>query len=117
MARLAGSGWDLRPIPPEPRDADAGPVEESSVSESLPELYRQVLDRVDALERAGFRREAGLIRSDATRVYSAAWNEAASRRLSSLRIHADRVVAGQARPRTPSPLAAYLSRWTLERSL
>jgi len=92
-------------------------VEEPSLAESLPELYRAVLDRVAALEQHGFRVEAGRVRTEATRIYSAAWNEKASRRLRSLRIHADRVVAGQVRPRSPRPWAVLLARWTLQRTV
>ena len=85
-------------------------VEEPSAFESLPELYRQVLDRVAALEEHGDRAEAGLVRNDAIRIYSGAWNQVAERRLRALRIHAERVVAGRDRPRSQRP-------WTIFRSM
>jgi hypothetical protein len=91
-------------------------VNEPSVADSLPELYRQVLDRVAALEQHGFRPEAARVRTDATRLYSGAWNEAASRRLRALRIHAERVVAGRDRPRTERPWAQFIARLTPERT-
>ena len=91
-------------------------MDERSLAESLPELYREVLDRVASLELHGFRTEAGRIRSNATRVYSTAWNPAASKRLRTLRDHADRVLRGQVRPRTWRPWAGLMARWTPERS-
>jgi hypothetical protein len=96
---------------------DSPSVDEPSVAEALPELYRQVLDRVAALEQSGFRGEATLVRAEATRIYSGAWNEAAARRLRALRIHAERVVAGRDRPRRQRPWATFLARFTLERTV
>jgi hypothetical protein len=92
-------------------------VDEPSVAEALPELYREVLDRVAALEKHGYRGEATLVRAEATRVYSAAWNEAARRRLRALRIHAERVVAGRDRPRRQQPWATFLARLPLQRTV
>jgi len=87
-------------------------VEEPLLAESLPELYRQVLDRVATLESRGQREEAGLIRSDAIRIYSGPWTEPASRRLRSLRIHAERVVDGRDRPRSQRRITLLLARLT-----
>jgi hypothetical protein len=70
-------------------------------AEELPTLYRAVLDRVAALEQMGQRREAVLVRTDATRAYSGSWDEAARRRLVALCRRADLVMAGVERPRTP----------------
>jgi hypothetical protein len=70
---------------------DAAVVEQQSVAEVLPVLYRAVLDAVAELEALGHRREAGRIRADATRAYSTAWNQAAAHRLQSLRVRAIRV--------------------------
>jgi len=91
-------------------------VEEPLVAESLPELYRQVLDRVAALERQDMRDEAALVRNQAIRIYSGSWTEPAQRRLRALRIQAERVVAGHERPRSRRPVAALLSRLTILRS-
>jgi hypothetical protein len=74
-------------------------VEPEPLSESLPVLYRAVLDAIGELEGLGFRREAAQVRSDATRAYSGAWNPAAARRLQTLRERADRVAAGRRRRR------------------
>lgn len=92
-------------------------MEETSVAELLPELYRQVLDRVAALEQHDHRAEAGRVRTEATRVYSGAWNPRAVGKLRGLRIHAERVVAGRERPRAQSPLAAALARLSLVRTV
>lgn len=61
-----------------------------TLAEDLPELYRAILDRVADLERIGARRDAGLIRANATRVYSNAWDEGARRRLLALLARANR---------------------------
>jgi hypothetical protein len=74
---------------------DAAFVEQQSVAEILPVLYRAVLDAVAELETLGHRREAGQIRADATRAYSTAWNHAAAHRLQSLRARAIRVADGR----------------------
>ena len=70
-------------------------MEEPSVAELLPELYREVLDRVAALEEHGQRAEAGRVRAEATQAYSRAWDNATLRKLRALRIHAERVIAGR----------------------
>ncbi len=93
-------------------------MEEPSVAELLPELYRQVLDCVAELEEHGVRAEAGRVRADATRAYSRAWDAATVGRLRGLRIHAERVIAGRERPRTQLPVvAAAIARFTPERGL
>ena len=70
-----------------------------SPAETLPALYRAILDGVAELERRGVRDEAALVREEAIAVYSTAWDDVGRRRLSALvrRIH--RVTAGQDRPR------------------
>jgi hypothetical protein len=90
-------------------------VEEPLVAESLPELYRHVLDRVAALEQHDLRDEAALVRNQAIRIYSASWTESAQRRLRDLRIHAERVVAGYDRPRSRRPVALLVARLTVVR--
>jgi len=91
-------------------------VDEPLVAESLPELYRQVLDRVAALEASDLRVEAALVRNDAIRIYSGAWTEAATRRLRALRIHAERVIAGRDRPRSQRRVSLLLERLQLART-
>jgi hypothetical protein len=70
---------------------DALNVDDSPISEVLPGLYRAVLDAVAALEANDQRREAAVIRADATRVYSRAWTADAARRLRTLCARADRI--------------------------
>ena len=69
------------------------PEPSASVAEDLPELYREILDRVADLERMGARPEAARIRADATRAYSNAWDESARRVLTGLIARAGRVAA------------------------
>jgi len=79
-----------------------------SPAEDLPTLYRSILDGVARLERLGARREAGILRADATRIYSTAWDEAGRRRLRQISARIDRVIAGEVRPRTARARARYL---------
>ena len=72
-------------------------MEQLPISEVLPGLYRAVLDAVARLEALGRRRDAAAIRSEATRVYSRAWNAAAERRLRSLTARADKIVEARRR--------------------
>jgi hypothetical protein len=71
----------------------------TSLAEDLPALYRAILDGVAQLESIGQRREAGLVRSEATHVYSTSWDEAGLRRLEQIRRRIERIVAGTERPR------------------
>lgn len=88
---------------------------QSSPSEDLPALYRAILDGVAQLERIGERREAALLRADATRVYSASWDQGSLRRLDQMRRRIERIIAGDERPRTAPPRSA--SRRELRRSV
>jgi hypothetical protein len=77
----------------------------STPADDLPGLYRDILNRVAALEQIGERSEAGRIRMAATQAYSEAWDEAGRARLLGLIARADRTIAGHDRPRG----------WTLRR--
>ena len=68
-------------------------MNEPSVAEIMPVLYRGVLDAVAVLEAHHARREAARIRAEATRVYSRAWDVDAARRLRALCERATRTVA------------------------
>ena len=76
---------------------DAPHVDQPSVAEILPGLYRAVLDAVGNLEVLDHRREAARIRTEATEVYSNAWNQNAARRLQLLRDRAARIADGKRR--------------------
>lgn len=88
---------------------------QSSPSEDLPALYRAILDGVAQLERIGERREAALLRADATRLYSASWDQGNLRRLDQIRRRIERIIAGDERPRTAPPRSH--SRRELRRSV
>lgn len=86
-----------------------------SIAHALPELYREVLERIASLERTGHRHEAWLIRRAAIAAYSEAWNDRANRRLVALRLRADRVLGGMDRPRpalTARPIRRSVLRWS-----
>ena len=68
-------------------------MNELSVAEIMPVLYRGVLDSVAVLESRNGRREAARIRAEATRVYSRAWNIDAAQRLRALCERATRAAA------------------------
>jgi hypothetical protein len=92
-------------------------VEQQPVAEVLPVLYRSVLDTVGRLEARGLRREAATIRADATEAYSAAWTQAAVRRLTSLRDRAEKVIQGRkGQRRTAVVIEARERRGDLERT-
>jgi hypothetical protein len=82
-----------------------------SVAHRLPELYRALLGQVAALEAAGHRREADLLRREAIAAYSRAWDDDARRRLTHLHSRAVRVLNGHERPRRVRP-ARLVLRWS-----
>jgi hypothetical protein len=59
-------------------------MEHTTPAEELPALYRAVLDRVAELEAGGRRSLANQVRSEATRIYSRAWDDRARRGLTEL---------------------------------
>ena len=59
-------------------------MDQKAASEELPALYRAILDRIAQIDAAGHRSLAYRIRSDATRIYSRAWDERARRGLQAL---------------------------------
>jgi len=80
--------------------APAEPAEPvATLAEVLPEIYRQILDRVADLERIGARGDAGRIRAQATRTYSDAWDESGRRQLLRLLANAQRGLIAPERPR------------------
>jgi hypothetical protein len=74
-------------------------VKDHLPAETLPTLYRVILDDVWALERAGSRRAAGRLRIEATRAYSRAWDEKAIRQLEEIGRKARRQLAASDRAR------------------
>ena len=70
-----------------------GTVDAPPVAESLPERYRQVLDRIADLEVAGHRLAADGVRRAAIRAYSGSWNERTALRLEGLATRAERLLA------------------------
>jgi hypothetical protein len=72
----------------------------SSPADGLPAVYRSILDGVAALEGVGARREAALLRAEATKIYSTAWDEVGLRRLRHIQARIDRMIAADERPRT-----------------
>lgn len=102
---------DQRAIPSAAARPDAVAVEGTSVAHELPELYRAILAQIASLESTGHRREAELIRREAVRAYSRAWDDVARRRLERLFTRAERVLEGQERPRVARPARIAL-RWS-----
>jgi hypothetical protein len=76
---------------------------QSSPAEELPALYRAILDGVAHLESIGQRREAALVRAQATTIYSTSWDESGRRRLQQLERRIERVVTGRERARNDQP--------------
>ena len=86
------------------------------MAEILPALYRNVLDKVAALEADGLRNEAARMRDDAIRAYSGAWDRAAERRLRRLIARSARIAAGRARRRRREVVDALETRVDLGRT-
>ena len=103
VTRTPFAGWYQRAIPIGRGVGHSHAVETVPISETLPVLYRAVLDAIGELESLGFRREAAQVRIDAIRAYSGAWTPAAARRLEVLRARAGRSVEGR-RHRRPAVL-------------
>jgi hypothetical protein len=59
-------------------------MDHKAAAEELPGLYRAILDRIAQIDAAGHRSLAYRIRTDATRIYSRAWDDRARRGLESL---------------------------------
>lgn len=95
---------------------DPALVEQQPVAEVLPGLYRAVLDAVADLEARGLRRDAAILRADATRAYSGAWTPAAAHRLMVLRARAARIVASRRPGRRESVLSNLGRRLSQERT-
>lgn len=73
--------------------------------ETLPALYRRILDDVWALERAGSRAAAARLRAAATRSYSRAWDERAVRQLEEIGRSARRQLTTAGRPEPSTRLS------------
>lgn len=59
-------------------------MDPKSAAEDLPALYRAILDRIAQIDAAGQRSVGFRIRTEATRIYSRAWDERARRGLEAL---------------------------------
>ena len=72
-------------------------MDDQNPAEVLPRLYRDVLDGVGRLERAGDRQAAYDIRRKAQRVYSARWDDRTRRTLGKLERRAQARLAASPR--------------------
>lgn len=59
-------------------------MDPKSAAEDLPALYRAILDRIALIDASGQRSVGYKIRTEATRIYSRAWDERARRGLEAL---------------------------------
>jgi len=71
-----------------------------SVAETLPALYRAILDEVAELELRGARDDGARTRSAAIRVYSRAWDDRGRRELEEILRRAQRTTGGTERRRS-----------------
>jgi hypothetical protein len=72
-----------------------------TVAETLPRVYRRVLDAVALLEQLGERQEAARFRSAAIRVYSGSWDVASHRQLEDLLARAEAAAHDRERRERP----------------
>jgi len=77
---------------------------ELTVAETLPRVYRRVLDAVGRLERLGGTHEAARFRMSAIRVYSGAWDAASHRGLEEIAARTEAAALDRER-REPSRFA------------
>jgi hypothetical protein len=70
-------------------ERDREVMSELSIAETLPRVYRRVLDAVERLERLGGRREAARFRAAAIHVYSGSWDAASHRHLEDVATRAE----------------------------
>ena len=70
----------------------AGVSSEPTIAETLPCLFREVLDALARLEELGARTDAARLRSEAIDGYSRAWDLACKKRLENLRGRIDNTV-------------------------
>ena len=82
---------------PSQRDREAMP--DLSVAETLPRVYRRVLDAVERLEQLGGRQEAARFRAAAIRVYSGSWDASSHRHLEDVALRAEIRGPGARTPR------------------
>lgn len=73
---------------------------DSTVAETLPRVYRRVLDAVGRLEALGARDEAASVRRTAIAVYSSAWNAKSHRRLEEIAARAEAAASSRERRTT-----------------
>ncbi len=59
-------------------------MDQKSAAEEVPALYRALLDRIAQIDAAGHREVGYQIRSEATRIYSRAWDDRARQGLEDL---------------------------------
>jgi len=83
---------------------DRGAMPELSVAETLPRVYRRVLDAVERLERLGGRQEAARFRAAAIRVYSGSWDASSHRQLEDVASRAE--AAARSREQREQPRVA-----------
>lgn len=72
-----------------------------TVAETLPRVYRRVLDAVGRLEELGDRQEAARFRSAAIRVYSGSWDAGSHRQLEEVAARAEAAVRDRERRERP----------------
>ena len=71
------------------RRRDSATMAELTVAETLPRVYRRVLDAIERLERLGDRQEAARFRVAAIRVYSDPWDASSYHRLEDVAIRTE----------------------------
>ncbi len=77
---------------------------ELTVAETLPRVYRRVLDAVGRLEQLGGRQDAARFRSTAIRLYSGSWDARSHRRLEDVATRTE--AAARERERRDQPRVA-----------
>jgi hypothetical protein len=74
---------------------------ELTVAETLPRVYRRVLDAVGRLEQLGGRQDAARFRTTAIRVYSGSWDAKSHRQLEEVAVRTEAAAVDRERRAQP----------------
>ncbi|HSW41219.1 MAG TPA: hypothetical protein VLM76_01780, partial [Patescibacteria group bacterium] len=73
------------------------------IAETLPRVYRRVLDAVGHLQQLGDRREASRVRAAAIKIYAGSWDATSYRQLEEMAAYLEAAARDLENPEPPVP--------------